>query len=140
MLREIRKKDKLNFFDFSEKNNLNFCLFDDFVNQKKIAFISEEKDIIEGLIFLEKKDDMYVNLITASKKTANNLLKILFWNYKKDLYAKIDESNKIGFVLKDNGFKIIGKKDKIFLLYYNPDKKGIKYNGKRDNRKYNHSN
>ena len=139
MLRVIKKKDKLNFFDFSQKNNLNFYLFNEFVKQKQLAFISVEKDIIQGLLYLEKKDnDKYLHIITNSKKIADNLLKILFWHYRKEMYAEIEKKNKLGFLLKENHFRIINKTESIFLLHYNPVEKGKKY-GKRSYKRYNYT-
>jgi len=133
MLRKLKPKDKINFEYFAKQNNISKYLFSDFVKQKTLAFISEEHDKIKGLIFIEKQDDSYLNVITKSKKIANNLLKIFFWNWKKEVYAKIDESNKLGFVLKENGFRTVNKTNKTFLLYYNPNDKRKRY-GKRNNR------
>ena len=134
MLRRLKTKDKLNFEYFADKNHLSKYLFSEFIKSKKLAFISEEKNEINGLIYVTKQDnDCYLNIITNSKKVANNLLKIFFWNYKKSIYAKIEENSKIGFILKTNGFKIVNKQDSTFLLYYNPDDKR-KYYGKRNHR------
>ena len=134
MLRKLKKKDKLNFEYFADKNHLSKYLFSEFIKSKKLAFISEEKNKIEGLIFVTKQDnDCYLNIISNSKRITNNLLKIFFWNYKKSIYAKIEENNKIGFILKTNGFKIVNKQDTTFLLYYNPEDKRKKY-GSRNHR------
>ncbi len=127
MLRKLTKKDYSNFKFFANDNKLEFSTFKDFVNGKKLAFISEENDIINGLLFVEKKDKSYLNVISSSKKITNNLLKIFFWNWDKEVYSLIHEDNKIGFILKKNNFRIIGKTDKTFLLYYNPKEKRLKY-------------
>lgn len=122
MLRKLKSKDKLNFEYFLTTNNLSIYLFSDFIKNKKLAFVSDEKNEINGLIFVNKQDnDFYLNIITESNKVANNLLKIFFWNWKKSIFAQINVKNKIGFILKSNGFKIVSRSDDVFILSYNPN-------------------
>lgn len=127
MLRRLKSKDLPNFKFFVLEHALNNLNFKDLLNGKMLAFISEENNIINGLLFVEKKDKSYLNVISSSKKITNNLLKIFFWNWDKEVYSLIHEDNKIGFILKKNNFRIIGKTDKTFLLYYNPKEKRLKY-------------
>ena len=131
MLRKLKSKDKSNFNHFALENNISKYLFLDFIKQKKLAFISEENDIINGLLFIEKTDDNYLQIVTKSKKVANNLLKILFWNWSKEIYSKIEVSNKLGFILKENGFRIVSKSGSIFLLHYNPQNKRKHYGNRK---------
>jgi|GEM_PF-4263356 len=118
MLRKLCTKDKTNFNCFVSDYNVSNKLFSKFVRQEQLAFVSEINDTIDGLIFIEKNDKNYINICSKSLKTTNNLLKIFFWNWKKEIYAKIHEKNKTGFLLKKNGFRIIGKQNDVFLLYY----------------------
>lgn len=127
MLRPLKLKDKINFLFFAKDYNISPNLFRDFINQKKLAFVSEEHDSINGLIFVEHDDKDYLKLVASSKKIVNNLLKIFFWNYKKPIHAKIDISDKNGFILKNNGFRIIDKQENTFILHYNPNTKGKRY-------------
>lgn len=133
MLRKIKKSDKTNFLYFASQNKSLINLFNDFIKEKKLAFISEENDLINGLIYVYKKDDYYLKIFANSKKVTNNLLKILFWHWKKEIYVEINEDDKTGFILKSNGFRINSKKDDTFLLSYNPKYKGKRY-GKRNNK------
>lgn len=131
MLRRLKSKDKLSYYVFASEHKLSLYLFSDLVKNNKTVFISENKhNMIEGIIFVDKEDDNYLTILSDSKKTANNLLKIFFWNWHTEIYAKIKQSNKIGFLLKENGFKIVGKKDDTFLLHYNPNEKRKRYNGR----------
>ena len=123
MLRKLCKKDKTNFNCFVSDYNLSNKLFSKFVRLEQPAFISETNDTIDGLIFVEKNEKNYINIYSKSVKITNNLLKIFFWNWKKEIYAKINEKDKTGFLLKKNGFRIVGKIDKDFILYYNPRNK-----------------
>ena len=123
MLRKLNTKDKTNFNCFVSDYNLSNKLFSKFVRLEQLAFISETNDTIDGLIFVEKNEKNYINIYSKSVKITNNLLKIFFWNWKKEIYAKINEKDKTGFLLKKNGFRIIGKNDKDFILYYNPRNK-----------------
>jgi len=123
MLRKLCTKDKTNFNCFVSDYNVSNKLFSKFVRQEQLAFVSEINDTIDGLIFIEKNDKNYINICSKSLKTTNNLLKIFFWNWKKEIYAKIHEKNKTGFLLKKNGFRIVDKIDKDFILYYNPKDK-----------------
>jgi hypothetical protein len=135
MLRKLTKKDKLNFYCFTIDNNISMSLFEDFVKQKKIAFVSANHKKIDGLIYLYKKDNnFYLKIHTSDKKIVSNLLKILFWNFKKELYAEIKVKDKVGFILKENGFRIIGKDNTTFLLCYNPAEKRKKYGSNNHSR------
>jgi len=79
MLRKLKSKDKLNFQCFANNHNLSNYLFSDFIKCKKLAFISDEENEINGLIFVEKQDkDCYLKIVTETKRVANNLLKIFF--------------------------------------------------------------
>jgi len=120
MLRKLCNKDKTNFNCFVSDYNVSNKLFSKFVRQEQLAFVSEENETINGLIFVEKNDKSYINICSKSIQVTNNLLKIFFWNWKKEIHAKINEKDKTGFLLKKNGFRIIGKIDKDFILYYNP--------------------
>jgi hypothetical protein len=131
MLRRLTNKDKTNFSFFANEHKIEKTLFKDFIKQNKVAFISEEHDIINGLLFVSKEDKNYLNVVSSSKKIINNLLKIFFWNWKKEIFAKIDEKNKVGFILKTNGFKIINKIDTTFLLCYNPKQRRYEPNKRK---------
>jgi hypothetical protein len=123
MLRKLKPKDKINFEVFVN----NKLKFSECLRGQKLAFVSEENDIINGVLYVEKTDKDYLYVMSKSKKVTNNLLKIFFWNWKKEIYALIEEHNKLGFILKKNHFRIVGKTGNTFLLHYNPIEKRLKY-------------
>jgi len=127
VLRRLNQKDNLDFFIFASKYNVKQSLFNDFIKNRKIAFIEDVDNKIVSLVYVEKKDKNYITVVSDSKKSTNNLLKILFWNFKKDLYAEINIKNKLGFILKENGFRIIDKQDNTFILYFDANKRIKKY-------------
>lgn len=133
MIRKLNKKDKLTFFDFAINKKINIYDFKKFVTQEKMAFVSDIGTKFNGIVYIEKRDKRFVNLITNSKKVANQLLKVLFWNCNQELFAEIYEKDKTGFILKENGFRIIDKKNDIFILNYNPKFKR-NYHGSSNNR------
>lgn len=135
MLRQLKLKDKSTFFIFADNHNIDRKLFFDFIKLRKLAFISEETDLIDGLIFV----DGNLKIVSDSSKIANNLLKIFFWTWKKQISTKVNENNKLVYTLKSNGFKILRKEDSNLILSYNPSDRGRKY-GNRDHSKYHRNN
>jgi hypothetical protein len=133
MLRQLKSSDKLNFILFVNNKELKF---NDFIKGRKLAFISEENNNINGLIYVDRGEKNFLNIISNSKKITYNLLKIFFWNWNKDIYANTSEDNKVGFILKKHSFRIINKIDKTFVLYYDPKEKRLKY-GNQHNHKTN---
>jgi len=105
------------------KNNLRLFLADNkellyegLVKGDKIAF-----DENQGLIFIcgysDKFPRKYLKILAKNEDSANRLLKILSWNIKDDLYAKMKKSNPIIKVLERNGFRYIKDRGAEALLF-----------------------
>ena len=73
-----------------------------------------------GLILLYGKADKsprtYIKVLTKDEDTANKLLKVLSWNIKEDLYAKIKKTNPLKEILEKNGFHWVASRGKECLL------------------------
>lgn len=139
MIRKIKHTDNLLFWEFCEKNiqiEYSKLLFRELIEDKKVNYISENNKEINGLLFISKEDKNYLTLIVKNKNIAENLLRVLTWNYNKPLYVKINNNDKIGFTLKKYGFRIIDKVNNQFILFKD---KGV-YNGKYNNSKHHNDN
>jgi len=95
------------------KQNLN-VLFDNLKNGDKIAYNDEGIIIVTG--FSDNFDRHYIKFLTKDTKTAEDLLKVLSWNLKIDLYCKIKKNNVIVNILKENGFIFLGSRGEEILL------------------------
>jgi len=103
------------------KNNLRLfikensdLLFECLKRGDKIAF--NEKGIILLYGFADKAPRKYVKILTEDNDTANHLLKILAWNIKEDLFAKIKKNNPLKEILEKNGFRYFKDRGKEVLL------------------------
>lgn len=105
------------------KNNLRLFLkensglmYEGLGKGDKIAF-----DENLGLIFIcgysDKFPRKYLKILAKNEDSANQLLKILSWNIKEDLYAKIKKTNPIMRVLERNGFRFIKDRGAEALLF-----------------------
>lgn len=74
-----------------------------------------------GLIFIygysDKASRKYLKILAKDDKSADKLLKVLSWNLKIDLYAKIKKTNPIRRVLERNGFRYFKDRGAEVLLY-----------------------
>ena len=89
-------------------------LFDCLKKGDKIAF--NEKGIILIYGFADKSPRKYVKILTENPDNANHLLKILAWNIKVDLWAKVKKTNPLKEILEKNGFRYYKDRGKEVLL------------------------
>lgn len=134
MIRKLNNKDFINFFEYLKDRNEFISafnikkLFRDCVQSRKTAIIIENDNKILGLLLITKEDNKnFLTIDSDNIKNSKYLLQVLFWNFKKEIYAKIKKSNKLGFLLKKFNFRIIDKKDDEFLMYCNPKDREKKY-------------
>ena len=98
-------------------------------------FLAENKDLLYeglskgdkiaydenlGLIFICGYSDRfprkYLKILAKDEDSANKLLKVLSWNIKTDLYAKIKKANPIRKTLERNGFRYFADRGSEILL------------------------
>ena len=140
MIRPINKKDESSFIQFCQlkdtyedfyitQENKRYFLTDTNVAKKvfktcykraDICYISEGDKGINGIVlvigYAEKANRKYVKLLAENQKVADNLLKYLNWNHKKDIHAKLNNKNPLVQVFKNNGFKFLGGRGSQTLL------------------------
>jgi hypothetical protein len=140
MIRKLKKSDINNLYLFLNEKDKSITntevlrLVKDCVNSKKYSLVVENNEAISGFLVIEKQDDKnYLSIISDNKETSNHLLQVLFWDFKSSIYANIEKSNKLGFLLKKYKFKIIDKTDAGYVLYYDPKWKDNKYGSRNRN-------
>lgn len=97
-------------------------------------FIKENKDLFfealkrgdkvvwddNGIAFItgwsDKSPRKYIKILAKDEESAEQLIKIIFWNVKTDLWAKIKKENPIRRVLQKNQFKFCGDRGREILL------------------------
>jgi len=138
MIRKIKNNDISNLCLFLQARDPSktmkeiLRLAKDCITSRKLAYIIDNEVDITGLILVEKEDDKYyLTIESSSKNDCNHLLSVLFWDFHKDLYARIKKTNKVGFLLKKHKFKIIEKNDDGFVMFYSPKWKDNRYANKR---------
>lgn len=104
------------------KNNLrlflkdNLSLFFDSLKQgDKIAYNKEGIIFVTG--FADKANRKYIKFLVKNNQIADNLLKIINWNLKVDLWCKIKKNNPLLDILKNNGFNFFADRGKECLIY-----------------------
>jgi len=89
-------------------------LFECLKRGDKIAF--NEKGIILIYGFADKALRKYVKILVEDETNANQLLKVLAWEIREDLYAKIKKNNPLKEILLENGFRYFKDRGKEVLL------------------------
>jgi len=104
------------------KNNLRLfirenldLLYDCLKKGDRIAF-DENLGMILIYGFSDKSPRKYVKILTKDDESASHLLKILAWNIKEDLYAKVKKTNPLKRTLERNGFRFSADRGKEILL------------------------
>lgn len=104
-------KDRLRLYI---KDNVDL-LFECLDKGDKILFKEDQ-----GIIFLYGWSDgakrKYLKILTKNTKYANDFLKVVDWNVKEELWAKIKKNSPYRNILLDNGFIIICGRGKELLL------------------------
>ena len=113
-------KDNLRLF---LKENISL-LFDGLKTGDKICYDKEGIIFVTG--FSDKNPRKYIKLLVKNEKAANDLLNMLSWNLKCDLWAKLKVRNPLVEVLKNNNFVYFASRGKEVLLvrkYINKENK-----------------
>ena len=81
-----------------------------------------DKEDINGIVLLWKsegggKQRYYVKLLADTEKIASNLLTVLSWNYKNDLFVKLRKDSKFLTAFKSKGYKFLGGRGIQILLH-----------------------
>lgn len=120
--------DKYSNLDFYyTKNNIRYYInnlksLNDFLKNSIISYVSENKGEYTGSISVIKslganKQRYYIKLVAKDLKVAKDLISILIWNFRKDLYIKIRKDNKFLSALKLKGFRFRAGRGNQVLLY-----------------------
>lgn len=103
------------------KNNLRLFIKDNFdilldclKKGDKIAFDERGMAIVTG--YSDNSPRKYLKILAKDLKDVDNLLKIVYWNSKTDLYCKVKNNNPLKDQLLRSGFKFMGGRGKEVLL------------------------
>ena len=94
-------------------------------NENGMAFISGWSD---------KSPRKYVKILTKDEKLASSFLKIISWNARIDLYAKLKKNNPLIKVFQKSGYIFLGDRGSEILLCrkYIPRPERIQYKKEED--------
>lgn len=95
------------------KENVDL-LFDNLKRGDKIAFDDKAVAVVVG--FSDNASRKYVKVLANDRESASKVIKIILWNVKIDLYAKVKKNNPLVSVLKQHGFIFAGGRGKEILL------------------------
>ena len=105
------------------KNNLRLFIQDNFdvlldclKKGDKIAFDSFGVAIVTG--YSDNSPRKYLKILTKDLKDVDQLLKIVYWNVKEDLFCKVKNTNPLKDILLKGGFTFIGGRGKEVLLMH----------------------
>jgi len=113
------------------KNNLRLfikenisLLFEGLKQGDKIVYDKDSIIMVTG--FSDKNPRKYIKLLVKNEKTTNDLLTMLSWNLKCDLWAKLKVRNPLVKILQENSFNYFANRGKEILLvrkYINKENK-----------------
>lgn len=121
------------YYDFDNK------LLKKLLDQTSLAYVYEEEHEYKGFVIIWKSSGgsvtrYYVKLIANSPSVAQKLLMIINWNWKKELYVKIDKDSEFLKEFRSKGYKFIGGRGRQVLLKRNKysvrSNKGERLNGR----------
>lgn len=113
------------------KNNLrlflkeNISLLFEGLNKGDKIIYESNKGIIVVTGFSDNYSRKYIKFLVKNNETANDLLTMLSWNLKVDLWVKLKVRNPLFSVLIENGFEKFKSRGKEILLvrkYINKEK------------------
>lgn len=121
---------------YSTKENIRISLRDNpdelFNYIKKGSKIVYEPDNESGiaLVLKEKGFRTYIKILTKDENLASDLLKMINWNTKTDLYAKIKKNNPLLKVFQRNQYQFVGNRGQEILLMRKYIARPESHNGK----------
>ena len=89
-------------------------LFEALKSGDKIIYGEEGIAFITGWSDHSKRN--YIKILSKDEKSTSNLLKIVNWHVKSELWAKVKKNNTLFNVLKRNNFIFAGSRGKEILL------------------------
>jgi len=134
----LNKKNKLQLFmllDFVKKNSdYDFYITENnlrkyvdsveslifFLKNSVSVYVSEDEDY-NGIVMVWKSlggetERFYVKLVAANNSIAEKLLTILSWDFKKELFVKINKHSRVLNAFKNKGFRFQAGRGKQLLL------------------------
>lgn len=130
IIKENSKKDDFYFTLNNQRifvNNLK-VLQQFFRISHDIFYVNYEKS---GIILIWKslggnKIRKYVKILVDNPDTARDLITVLLWHYKKELYMKIKKDSNLINVFRSKGFRFLAGRGTEILLYKSEMKYGNK--------------
>jgi len=107
---------------YSTRENIRISLRDNadelFDYLKKGSKIVYELDKETGLalILKEKGFRTYIKILTKDEKTTSNLLKMINWNIKENIFVKLHKNNNLIKIFQRNGYSFQGNRGSEVLL------------------------
>lgn len=151
MIRLLKSKDLLNFLDFCSKRDQYSDFYIEnhnnrfFLNESKIAkqvffkclkhsyicLVYEEKDNIEGILFIDRikeiKSKYFIRILSKNNAIIRHFFKALVWYIDRELYINVKKYNPISYISKKFGFRFQSSNGKEIILLRDPkDRKRIK--------------
>ena len=116
-------------FYFTEDNNRIYVT--DLKSLKKLLkntskiYIQKEKDDYIGCVLILKSFDKvqpryYIKVCAKSTKIAKDILTVLLWDSKKELFIKLRKDSKFLNIFKEKGFRFQGSRGVQILLNRKP--------------------
>lgn len=162
MIRRLKTKDKTNFLHFCSKKDSyeDFYITKDnkrlFLTDSKIAlkvfknclkhgdicYVSEENNIIKGLLIItgysDKSVRKYVKILANNTDILKELLKYFNWTYNKEVYFKLNTKHPVVELLRHpykpsefkRGYKFLGGRGAQILIVRSKNGNNYKNNKK----------
>jgi len=86
-----------------------------------LIYDTEENGVLLVTGYSDNYNRKYVKILAKSNAIIYNLLKMLLWNTKEDLYIKINKRNPIIKIFQEFGFIFLGGRGKLILLKRSKD-------------------
>jgi len=107
---------------YATKNNIRISLRDNvdelfkYIQKGSKIVYNPESEKGLALVLKEKGFRTYIKILTKDEHEASNLLKIINWNTKEDLYIKIHKNNPIAKICQRQSYKFMGDRGSEILL------------------------
>lgn len=103
---------------------VNISSLNSFIKCMNPLYISDNEGHVDGIAGLWKSNNghltrYYLKLFSNDERIVNHLLTQVLWNFKKEIYIKLDKNYKFLNVFYNKGFKYIGNRGTEILLFIN---------------------